>query len=325
MVSLAFIVFLLPYSITRSLMIAGFRVSSAAVMFAFACWYLLGPLWISYFNFVSNDSHAGMVNVLILYNTFRLLSPRSHYQWTTSNTAGVSLFQTRPATFNPRGEIQRQDDPLSRVPTWPSVDSLSFPGTPTAVVSVPNRGGSVIEIGPSNRVYHPRNISPESELNDKIDVSSPTPAMRRKRTERVRLTPLDTHALPSAPRFTRSPIVRHPTNEGIPIVREALALSLEPSPPYSKAMRPTSESEIFGVPPQPHSSGSSDDQQPSHGLMIHVRHPSQDTRPWRRSTSSSESSHSTSALLPTLPIRPLPPTPVPSRPTTNPGHCDDQV
>ena len=322
MVSLAFIVFLLPYSITRLLMIAGYRVSSAAVMFAFACWYILGPLWISYFNFVSNDSDAGMVNVLILYNTFRLLSPSS--RWITSNDAGVSLFQT--AAFSPRSDVQRQDDPLSRVPKWSSVDSLPIPRTPTVVVSLPNRGGTMVEYGSSNRVYQPRNISPESELNDKIDISCPTPAMLRERTERLRLAPLNTHALSSAPRSTRSPIVRHPTNEGIPVISEASVLSLVPSPPYSKVPRPTSESEIFGVSPYPHSAGSLDDQQPSHGLVIHVRHSLQDRTPWRRSAISSESNQSTSTLLQTVPIRPLPPTPMSSRPTTISGYwyCNDE-
>ena len=317
----------MPYSITRLLIIAGYRVSSAAVMFAFACWYLLGPLWISYFNFVSNDSDAGMVNVLILYNTFRLLSPGSHYRWTTSNAAGVSLLQTGPATFSPRSNMQRQDDPVSRVPQSSSVDSLPFPRTPTVEVSVPNRCGTMVENGSSNRVHQPRNISHESELNDKIDVSCPTPAMLRERTERVRLTPLDTHALPSAPRSTRSPIVRHPTNEGIPVISEASALPLVPSPPYSKVLRPTSESEIFGVSPHRPSAGSSDDQQPSHGLVIQVRHPSQDTRSWRRSAFSSESNQSTSSLLqtvPIVPIRPLPPTPMFSHPTTSSGYCDDE-
>jgi hypothetical protein len=54
----AYVALLLPYSITRLLILSGFDVPTGISMFAFACWYMLG-----------------VVNVLLLYNTFHVLVP----------------------------------------------------------------------------------------------------------------------------------------------------------------------------------------------------------------------------------------------------------
>jgi len=57
----AYIVLLVPYSIVRLLDISGFIVSFEAIVFAYVCWFSLG-----------------VVDVLLLYNTFRILGPVLH-------------------------------------------------------------------------------------------------------------------------------------------------------------------------------------------------------------------------------------------------------
>jgi len=54
----AYIVLLVPYSFVRLLDISGFAVSLEAIVFAYMCWFSLG-----------------VVDVLLLYNTFRILAP----------------------------------------------------------------------------------------------------------------------------------------------------------------------------------------------------------------------------------------------------------
>jgi len=44
---LAYVSLLLPYSVTRVLVLYGFHVPSAVVMFAFTCWYMLGKFLFS--------------------------------------------------------------------------------------------------------------------------------------------------------------------------------------------------------------------------------------------------------------------------------------
>lgn len=40
----AYVLLLVPYSVTRLLMLAGYTVAFPAIIFAFGCWYTLG-LW----------------------------------------------------------------------------------------------------------------------------------------------------------------------------------------------------------------------------------------------------------------------------------------
>jgi hypothetical protein len=54
----AYIVLLVPYSFVRLLQISGFVVSSETIVFAYVCWFSLG-----------------VVDILLLYNTFRILAP----------------------------------------------------------------------------------------------------------------------------------------------------------------------------------------------------------------------------------------------------------
>lgn len=64
---------MVPYSIVRLLDISGFAVSFEAIVFAYVCWFSLGMT--HFFLIVFPDDSPGVVDVLLLYNTFRILSP----------------------------------------------------------------------------------------------------------------------------------------------------------------------------------------------------------------------------------------------------------
>ena len=64
---------LVPYSIVRLLDISGFAVSFEAIVFAYVCWFSLGTT-IS-FLIDCPDDWPGVVDILLIYNTFRILGP----------------------------------------------------------------------------------------------------------------------------------------------------------------------------------------------------------------------------------------------------------
>ena len=70
---LAYIVLLVPYSFVRLLDISGFVVSFSAIVFAYMCWFSLGMTFSLLF--ICPDDWSGVVDVLLLYNTFRILGP----------------------------------------------------------------------------------------------------------------------------------------------------------------------------------------------------------------------------------------------------------
>ena len=64
---------LVPYSFVRLLDISGFVVSFSAIVFAYMCWFSLGMTFSLLF--ICPDDWSGVVDVLLLYNTFRILGP----------------------------------------------------------------------------------------------------------------------------------------------------------------------------------------------------------------------------------------------------------
>ncbi|KAF9036172.1 hypothetical protein BJ165DRAFT_619287 [Panaeolus papilionaceus] len=91
---IAYIALLVPYSITRLLMISGFDVHFGFVVFAFTCWYSLGVL-----------------DVLLLYNTFRVLGPAFDARASASSRKDME-------SFGPSGPDEKYDgnSPASRDP-----------------------------------------------------------------------------------------------------------------------------------------------------------------------------------------------------------------
>ncbi|KAL0954663.1 hypothetical protein HGRIS_003614 [Hohenbuehelia grisea] len=71
---IAYIVLLMPYAVVRMLALSGFIVPFEAVVFAYVCWFVLG-----------------FVDVLLLYNTFRVLQPAIHAR-SNSNTRDMESF-----------------------------------------------------------------------------------------------------------------------------------------------------------------------------------------------------------------------------------------
>jgi hypothetical protein len=74
MSSLAYIVLLVPYSFVRLMQISGFVVSLEAIVFAYVCWFSLGMTLLSLL-IICPDNWPGVFDVLLLYNTFRILGP----------------------------------------------------------------------------------------------------------------------------------------------------------------------------------------------------------------------------------------------------------
>jgi len=86
----------------------------------------------------------------------------------------------------------------------------------------------------SDRGYHPRTISPISKLNNELtDISHPAHAILRSRTDQLLSPSAHSPSLPSAPRYTRSPIVRYPSTENIKVVNTEVTMQ-QTSTPFSR-------------------------------------------------------------------------------------------
>lgn len=70
----AYNILLLPYSITKLLEVSGYPVAFGGNVFANTCSFMLGLLHLAAPSLFTHD-HLGLVNVCILYNTFRVLRP----------------------------------------------------------------------------------------------------------------------------------------------------------------------------------------------------------------------------------------------------------
>lgn len=78
MTILAYIVLLVPYSVTQLFMLSGFPVPFEALVFACVCWFMIGGSLISRFMLFRHQVYlydTGIANVGLLYNVFRVLGP----------------------------------------------------------------------------------------------------------------------------------------------------------------------------------------------------------------------------------------------------------
>ncbi|KAF9046848.1 hypothetical protein BDZ89DRAFT_1127304 [Hymenopellis radicata] len=123
----AYIVFLIPYSITKLLILSGFKVQFGALIFAYVCWFLLG-----------------VANVLLLYNTFRMLYPAFDTKFTTRQD--VESFGTaekfRRATYGVGQSMDNHDLP-HRIPEYsfsptPDSERSDTPSYPEKTATVPS-------------------------------------------------------------------------------------------------------------------------------------------------------------------------------------------
>ncbi|KAF6757214.1 hypothetical protein DFP72DRAFT_249870 [Ephemerocybe angulata] len=123
----AYVALLVPYSITRLLELSGFLVPFQALVFACACWFMLG-----------------VVDAALLYNTFRVLGPafdaRSQAATTRKDLEswGPSAYleKNQPSNFNggSRAPITRQKAPRFHMP-MPSYSSIESLGSEKGLLS----------------------------------------------------------------------------------------------------------------------------------------------------------------------------------------------
>jgi hypothetical protein len=163
---------------------------------------------------------AAIVNVLLLYNTFRLLLPTLD-----SRTISPGNSNDREANLGPYSlgrkeyDVEKQSSPAMTAQTLSAYRSpvvqRSSNQNPTSVIhnstlSHEHRTSTVSLLNLPERVYRPRAISPISELNTEITaIAYPPPVLSRSQNSRASSN--GSIGLTSAPRHTRSPVVRYPS------------------------------------------------------------------------------------------------------------------
>ncbi|KAF9453453.1 hypothetical protein P691DRAFT_800720 [Macrolepiota fuliginosa MF-IS2] len=200
---IVYIALLVPYSIMRLLVISGFSIVWEAIVFAYVCWFLLG-----------------VVNVLLLYNTFRVLGPVFDGRSSANSTRKTM------DSFGPTGYFLDKDGPYDgfrRTTFQAQVDQYRFP---VPLYQTPTLGHS--SKSPSQAsdrsllpLYHERNtsdnsipslgrpITPVDELQKMLAMPLPAaqkPLVMGRQSQQSQLS-LDTsmRSLPAPPRRNVSP------------------------------------------------------------------------------------------------------------------------
>ncbi|KAJ3970390.1 hypothetical protein EV361DRAFT_916080 [Lentinula raphanica] len=200
----AYIVLLVPYSVTRLLVLRGYVVPFQAMVFAFVCWFALG-----------------VVNALLLFNTFRVLSPAFEAKSATGDHADLESFGTAETFKQFTLDSKGSHEPLQLNLTEAMIKeyrggSLSSPSSynGSSTVSYPERAAS--SQGSYRHVTTPeevnRQISPVAILNESIVVEAPgnmvtsLPSARIPKVDHVRQESHSSNtSLPIPPRRTPPP------------------------------------------------------------------------------------------------------------------------
>lgn len=160
----AYILFLVPYSVTRLLSIGGYTIPFQAVVFAFVCWFALG-----------------VVDALLLFNTFRILGPAFAVTGNGSgyNPGDLESFSTTETferlTSDSKGPLKLNltEDMIKEYRGVDASISSASSYQPSVTVSYPDRAASPQS---SHRRATPEDmqqrISPVSVLNESIVVES---------------------------------------------------------------------------------------------------------------------------------------------------------
>ncbi|KAJ8520196.1 hypothetical protein ONZ45_g2995 [Pleurotus djamor] len=198
----AYIILLIPYSITRMLVLSGFSVDFGGIALAFTLFYLLG-----------------FANVVLLYNTFRILGPAFDSQLDAKDMESFSATTaerkryTSELAFGLNGvqaSYTRSFDPIP-VPLYQSYQSQEsrysmYSRTSSLGLLIPKPNETPAEPPKS----FDREISPNSALSKKIENAS-QPSSDSLTTSSPyghrRLGSADTmNSLPTPPRRLRSPV-----------------------------------------------------------------------------------------------------------------------
>jgi len=244
-----YIILLVPYSVTRLLQISGWSVPFGALVFAYTCWFMLG-----------------VVNVLLLYNTFRVLG-LAFGDHPTSITGSANESFGTPELFRRSkglwGSYKETADTYSRPVSQrysQFFEQTSSAFSDCALLLVhPERAASVqsfYRCTPSPPVGH--HIMPAADLHRRMasfdSAYSPTLQLINDH-DRKALSYLP--GLPAAPRRQRSPVLRLSDIESngsrSPTVN-AIGLPVHPQPFKSSTdtrRRPGSPNSAFSVQSSP--------------------------------------------------------------------------
>ncbi|KAG6832812.1 hypothetical protein H0H92_009431 [Tricholoma furcatifolium] len=199
---------LVPYSITVLLSLSGFTISFGSTIFAYVCWFMLG-----------------IVNVGLLYNTFRVIGPvlESTQKETTMWSSGM---YEKYDSFRSGGpwRSSEQGYPISphRSSTIASFGNASLQSIDQPLLPIHHERYAGI---PSYYNYSSppsigRAITPVLDLSMQRSITPPEAVMHKfsPSTERSlglhdRRGSNESMGLPAAPRRTRSPVLHQPSVE----------------------------------------------------------------------------------------------------------------
>jgi len=208
-----YIALLVPYSVTRLLAISGFTVAFESMIFAYTCWFMLG-----------------VVNVLLLYNTFRVLEPafdtpsqrESSLSFGSSGMSrrGVSRSVEQKQSLEEKIDQYRYPTPPYRSPTIESFGKGSPRSSVQSLLPVHQERSASVQsyysypsspsighaISPVND--HERTITPPEPAVQKF-----SQAVAQAQGDHARQGSTDSLGLPAAPRRTRSPVLHQPSVE----------------------------------------------------------------------------------------------------------------
>jgi hypothetical protein len=198
----AYILLLLPYSITRLVDLSGFKVSPGGNIFALCCWSL-----------------QGLVNVFLLYNTFRVIGLAFDAVSSGSGKGDMESFGSSEKSYAP-----------SVAPPVPA--QLRSQRSRTRALTL--QQSSSRSSRPVNRHHHAGSEETVVSAASLQRTITPIPQLNLA-TPEVALGPVDstsgTLGLPPPPRHTRSPITRRPTLESLPPSPQRKTLRLSPTLP----------------------------------------------------------------------------------------------
>jgi hypothetical protein len=212
----AYVTCLIPYAVTRLFMISGFTVPFEAAVFAYVCYFSLS-----------------FVDVLLLYNTFRVLGPAfdAHSAASTrrvesfGTSGNLEKYAPSPTPGQRAGmeeQIQHYRAQSLGSPRPSSENSFSTSGGKSAQQLLPlylGRGmADYRNSGQSNSSMLGRSITPSSTYSQ-WDIATPAPAAMAARSPgrdvaaHIRSDSLSSRGLPAPPRRTRSPVTSQPMPE----------------------------------------------------------------------------------------------------------------
>ncbi|TFK72979.1 hypothetical protein BDN72DRAFT_894414 [Pluteus cervinus] len=194
---IAYIALLIPYSVTRMLIISGFTIPFEAKVFASTCWYLLG-----------------IVDVMLLYNTFRVLGPAFDARSTParSNDTESSGTMKKMGKYEARSSISQASLQSSLTEKIDQYRDLSYNAPTVRNVPAAHLAVGTGQAAAVQSFYsYPSSPSVGRKLSNSQRQSPPS--SEGLTINHSRQNSMNAVGLPAPPRPSRSPIKRYPTLE----------------------------------------------------------------------------------------------------------------